>query len=76
MTLSEVAEAQEASQTLCCPCYTTEFPSGKEGMGETLQHGGTPSQVQGGLWQSPWPGYSVGPRTELGFGFSILTQPV
>lgn len=76
MALSEVAETQKSSWTLCCQCSAMGFPSGRGVVGNPLQLGGTPSQVQGGLWQSPWPGYCAGPRTELRFGFSILTQPV
>lgn len=58
------------------PMFCMGFPSERGDVEELLQHGRTLSQVQGGLWQSPWPGYCAGPRTELGFGFSILTLPV
>lgn len=42
--------------------WVSLLEGGWVGVGEPLPHGGTDSQVQGGLWQSLWPGYCAGPR--------------
>lgn len=54
------------------PRFCIGFPSERGVVEELLQHGRTLSQVQGGLWQSPWPGYCVdqGLSWDLGFPFS------